>query len=627
MPHSPHAADRRRAARSAKLALRSRCLAARDALPADARAAASAAIAARIARLPPRSRRARGAADAPLPQRVGHAAAGRRPRSPPARSSSLPRVERRDADARPARDRRPRRRRRRRGYRGIPEPRPPLSRRSTTADDRLGAGARRRLRRRRARAWATAAGYYDRLLPLLPPATPRDRRRLRPAGVDRVPTAAPHDLGVDPIVTEARSLACPAPPSGTAVEPLAAAGAGAGTALAVTLRSRSSPRSPAPRPPCWRRRSRRDLGIAAAADRRVRRPHLRRRDGRQASACGGFIERYGAIRVSQVCVAAVRAGVAWRGAAAPAPRRGGGAAAPWPRRDRPGLRTDHAGVVAGARAHRAAGADGADVLDQADRRARPAPRSPGAGAAGARAGARLATGAVAVARWACVVVVAPHSRARRSLDADRTPGATVVSWSASSHRCGIVLGSPRAAELSLVGLRLRGNAGVPDELPRRLPHRVAAAVSLVARRARAHRRQRRRHRRADRLGRGRRSVRGAAPAARPASECSPAACAARRRRSTRELAAGAGPRRSARCSARRRSAGTACSSPKLARHAPPARPARSPARRGSSPSPASSSARRSFALLGDADRRLPRRLRRLRIGLAACAGSTFWRPE
>ena len=66
-----------------------------------------------------------------------------------------------------------------------------------TADDRLGAGARRRVRRSAARAWATAAAYYDRLLPLLAPATPRDRRRVRAPGrrprADRGRTTSPVD--------------------------------------------------------------------------------------------------------------------------------------------------------------------------------------------------------------------------------------------------------------------------------------------------------------------------------------------------------------------------------------------------------------------------------------------------
>ena len=91
------------------------------------------------------------------------------------------------------------------GHRGIPEPyadRPaiPLERIDwvlvpgiafDAAGRRLGYGG----------------GYYDRLLPLLPPAAARVAGAFEAQIVERVP-AAPHDIGVDCIVTERRTLAC-----------------------------------------------------------------------------------------------------------------------------------------------------------------------------------------------------------------------------------------------------------------------------------------------------------------------------------------------------------------------------------------------------------------------------------
>jgi 5-formyltetrahydrofolate cyclo-ligase len=54
-------------------------------------------------------------------------------------------------------------------------------------------------------------GYYDRLLPLLPRTAPRIAGAFEAQLVDEVP-AAPHDLSVDLIVTEARIVEC-APPA------------------------------------------------------------------------------------------------------------------------------------------------------------------------------------------------------------------------------------------------------------------------------------------------------------------------------------------------------------------------------------------------------------------------------
>jgi 5-formyltetrahydrofolate cyclo-ligase len=48
-------------------------------------------------------------------------------------------------------------------------------------------------------------GYYDRLLPFLSPAAPRVAGAFEAQIVDSVPTA-PHDITVDCIVTEQRTL-------------------------------------------------------------------------------------------------------------------------------------------------------------------------------------------------------------------------------------------------------------------------------------------------------------------------------------------------------------------------------------------------------------------------------------
>ena len=52
-------------------------------------------------------------------------------------------------------------------------------------------------------------GFYDRLMPLLRPGTPRIAGAFDAQLVERVP-AAPHDLPVDRIVTESR-IVTPAP--------------------------------------------------------------------------------------------------------------------------------------------------------------------------------------------------------------------------------------------------------------------------------------------------------------------------------------------------------------------------------------------------------------------------------
>jgi 5-formyltetrahydrofolate cyclo-ligase len=91
------------------------------------------------------------------------------------------------------------------GYRGIPEPRATCAEIPLASVDwvlvpgvafddrghRLGYGG----------------GFYDRLLPLVPPTVARVAGAFDMQVVERVPTA-PHDVGVDTIVTEQRTLNC-----------------------------------------------------------------------------------------------------------------------------------------------------------------------------------------------------------------------------------------------------------------------------------------------------------------------------------------------------------------------------------------------------------------------------------
>jgi 5-formyltetrahydrofolate cyclo-ligase len=189
------------ALREAKLAMRRQVLAARDGLDLADRAAASEAIANRVAAFPEYA--SSTAVLLTLPFRsewdtlaLVHAALAA------GKTVAVPRVDKPSrmlelhAIADPRRDIVA-------GDQGIPEPRPACPRVSRDAIDfvlvpgvafdlaggRLGYGG----------------GYYDRLLPLLSP------RALRVAGafeiqlVDRVP-AAPHDLAVDAIVTESRAV-------------------------------------------------------------------------------------------------------------------------------------------------------------------------------------------------------------------------------------------------------------------------------------------------------------------------------------------------------------------------------------------------------------------------------------
>jgi len=189
--------------RDDKRTLRESLIAARDALPAAMRARASRSIADRIAALP--AWRAARVVLLTLPFRSEwDARLAVRDALADGKTVAVPRV---DAPARMLhalviedleRDVEP-------GYRGIPEPRAdrpaiPLDRihwvlvpgiAFDPAGKRLGYGG----------------GYYDRLLPLLPPAAERVAGAFEAQIVERVP-AARHDIGVDCIVTERRMLAC-----------------------------------------------------------------------------------------------------------------------------------------------------------------------------------------------------------------------------------------------------------------------------------------------------------------------------------------------------------------------------------------------------------------------------------
>ena len=94
------------------------------------------------------------------------------------------------------------------GYRGIPEPRArcamvPLER----FDVVLVPGIAFDVHGRRL---GYGGGYYDRLLPLLPASSTRIAGAFELQVADSVPTA-PHDTGVDWIVTERRTIRCVRP--------------------------------------------------------------------------------------------------------------------------------------------------------------------------------------------------------------------------------------------------------------------------------------------------------------------------------------------------------------------------------------------------------------------------------
>ena len=206
-PSADHADDdalQGAALRAAKLALRRRVLADRDALPTAVRTGASAAIAARI--LERADFRAARTVLLTLPfGSEWDTVALMRAALAAGQTVAVPRVDKASrmlelhAIADPERDIVA-------GYRDIPEPLPACPRvaRDTidfvlvpgVAFDRMG------------RRMGYGGGYYDRLLPLLSPRAVRVAGAFEVQLVDRVP-AAPHDVAVDAIVTESRALAVP----------------------------------------------------------------------------------------------------------------------------------------------------------------------------------------------------------------------------------------------------------------------------------------------------------------------------------------------------------------------------------------------------------------------------------
>jgi 5-formyltetrahydrofolate cyclo-ligase len=191
------------ALREAKRALRDRILAARDALPASTRAEESVEIARRIADLA--SFRSAGCVVLTLPFRsewntrtllddaLARGATVALPRVNEAtRMIELHRV--RDALADIAT-----------GYRGIPEPLPSLPRvQPAEADWILVPGVAFDMRGRRL---GYGGGYYDRLLPLLPPRASRIAGAFDLQLVDSGIPAAPHDVAVNAIATPTRLVA------------------------------------------------------------------------------------------------------------------------------------------------------------------------------------------------------------------------------------------------------------------------------------------------------------------------------------------------------------------------------------------------------------------------------------
>ena len=203
MPHSASGravdAPQGAALHEVKLALRREVLARRDALPADARAAASEAIAARVAAMPEFA-----AASVVLLTLAFRSEWNTRPVVRAALAGSktvvVPRVDRQTrmlelhSIADPDRDVVP-------GHLDIPEPRaerPQVPR--DAIDFVLVPGVAFDLEGRRL---GYGGGYYDRLLPLLPPRAARVAGAFDLQIVERVPSG-PHDIRVDTIVTESR---------------------------------------------------------------------------------------------------------------------------------------------------------------------------------------------------------------------------------------------------------------------------------------------------------------------------------------------------------------------------------------------------------------------------------------
>ena len=191
------------ALRDLKRAIRERVLATRDALPSQQRAAASEKIAERLIELPSFLEARTILVTIPfrnewdsrlLAQRA--LALGKTLASPrvdlQTRMLSLHSVCDLSIDLAP-------------GYRGIPEPTtrcPPVA--IDSIEWVLVPGVAFDVHGRRL---GYGGGYYDRLLPLLPKAAPRIAGAFEAQLVAEVP-AAPHDLSVDVIVTEARVIQC-----------------------------------------------------------------------------------------------------------------------------------------------------------------------------------------------------------------------------------------------------------------------------------------------------------------------------------------------------------------------------------------------------------------------------------
>jgi 5-formyltetrahydrofolate cyclo-ligase len=192
------------ALRAAKLALRRRVLADRDALPRSVRTAASDAIAGRI--LERADFRAARVVLLTLPfGSEWDTAAVVRAALAAGRIVAVPRVDKESrmlelhAIADPERDVVA-------GYRDIPEPLPACPRvPRDTIDFVLVPGV---AFDRRGRRMGYGGGYYDRLLPLLSPRAVRVAGAFEVQLVERVP-AAPHDIAVGAVVTESRVLAIP----------------------------------------------------------------------------------------------------------------------------------------------------------------------------------------------------------------------------------------------------------------------------------------------------------------------------------------------------------------------------------------------------------------------------------
>lgn len=190
----------------AKLQLRTRILAARDALAPDQRRAAAAAIVEGILALPGYQNAATVLLTLAFRSEwdtralLGHAlAAGKDvvlPRVDAARRMLvLHRIADPDADIAP-------------GYRTIPEPLAATPAVDPAAVDWVlvpGVAFDRAGRR-----LGYGGGFYDRLLPLVPATAPRVAGAYALQVVDAVP-AAPHDIAIDVLVTEAATLACPGP--------------------------------------------------------------------------------------------------------------------------------------------------------------------------------------------------------------------------------------------------------------------------------------------------------------------------------------------------------------------------------------------------------------------------------